>query len=128
MSAQWPYLTSEEGREDVLAAEFVAQFDGYDPARVDRAATLAIGKATKGAPTAAEIKAELWSESIEQRPSDRRGYEPSPAVRAQDRARFAAWRANDQALTREAVARVKALEARSEFEDFETINARNTAG
>lgn len=114
MSAQWPYLTNEEGREDVLAAEFVAQFDGYDPARVDRAATLAIGKATKGAPTAAEIKAELRSESSEQRPSDRRGYEPSSAVRTQDRARYAAWFAKDQALTREAAARSKARVALEE--------------
>lgn len=59
LAAQWPYLTAEEGREDVLAQEYLAQFDGYDPALVQDAATVAIGKATRGAPTAAEIKLEL---------------------------------------------------------------------
>lgn len=59
LSSQWPYLTAEEGREDALAVEYVMQFDGYDPVAVFEAATVAIGKATRGAPTAAEIKFEL---------------------------------------------------------------------
>lgn len=59
LSAQWPYLTAELGREDVLAAEYAEQFAGYHPQLVSKAVTIAVGKATKYAPTVGEIKAEL---------------------------------------------------------------------
>jgi hypothetical protein len=58
LAAQWNYL-AEQGRDDVLALEFVEQFDGYPPELVTRAATIAIGKATVNHPTAGAIKAEL---------------------------------------------------------------------
>lgn len=58
LASTWNYL-AEEGRAETLVKEFVAQFDGYDPALVDDAATRAIGKSGKNFPTAGEIKAEL---------------------------------------------------------------------
>ena len=76
LSAQWAYL-GEEGRGETLVQEFIAQFDGYDPLKVQEAATRAIGKCTTQAPTVGAIKAELRTPTdTETRPSDRHGYRP----------------------------------------------------
>ena len=103
LSAQWGYITADEGREDVLAREFIEQFDGYDPAAVQRAVTAAIGKSGKFAPTAGEIKTELRA-LTERRPSERSGYRTygvSPE--------YIAWRNKDRELTREAAEKAKNL-------------------
>lgn len=58
LAAQWRYL-GEPGREDTLAQEYLAQFDGYDPMMVQDAVTRAIGKCGENHPTVGQIKDEL---------------------------------------------------------------------
>ena len=105
LAASWGYLTNEPGREDILAQEYLAQFDGYDPAKVHQAVTNAIGKAKGEPPSAGEIKAELKALIQPLRPSERSGYRPpyrgpSPEYRE--------WHKRDRELTIEAAAKAKA--------------------
>lgn len=58
LAAQWGYI-GQEGRDDVMAQEFLVQFDGYSPDAVQRAATIAIGKCSEFAPPVGAIKEEL---------------------------------------------------------------------
>lgn len=103
LAATWSYC-GQDGRDDILAQEFLAQFDGYSPELVQRAATIAIGKCTEFAPPAGAIKAELRT-LTEVRPSERRpsphGCGPHPS--------YLKWAEKDRALTREAAEKAKHL-------------------
>ena len=132
LAASWGYLTNEPGREDILAQEYLAQFDGYDPAKVHQAVTNAIGKARGEPPSAGEIKAELKALVQPLRASDRHGYRPwydysvlpDHIRNAPDHPLFGSarklmsqgcspdyilWREKDRALMCETVAKINAM-------------------
>lgn len=122
----WPFLCAEEGSDDDLAREYIAQFDGYDPIRVQDAVTKAIAKATKRAPTPGEIKEELRATTPAAPVSGREYRSPRPdysqlpeRIKSQEWAQrlMRLWvspdyilaRERDKALTAEAFANAKSL-------------------